>query len=936
MTDNAIPLSERTSADTYPQIEVPLIRTKLHRPPVTEQIVCRKRLHERMDLGLQMPLTVVAAPAGYGKSVLVSHWAEELERPCAWLSLNTSESDIHLFSEYLLAAVRSCFPKACAQSETVVRSPNPIVIATLGACLLNDLDEIDDDFVLVLDDYHRIARGSAVHDLLSFLLEHPPANLTLVITTRHDPPLPMATLRAKNLVTEVRLDDLRFSNPETSEMLEVTTGLTVSDRAKANLERQLEGWAAGLHLVSLAVRNTEDPDAFLESLHGGLPHTQEYLLQEVLNAQSSEVRDCLLKCSIFDRFCPQVFDAACAADSTPETTGLNGKEFVGLLQQSNLFVIPLDTEGEWFRFHQLFQDILKRQLERRAKPADVTASHGRASVWFEDQGLVDEAISHAIAAGDPDRAADIVERHRIEAFDADEWPSVARWLAMLPDEIRRQRPALILCDGWTAYNRLQIDEFPSVIERCRAAASNRDLDDSLQAELEFFEGNLDFWMGDAESSRQKLEASLEKVGDRRGHIEGEIVLTLALARSLAGDRDGAVQYLKQRIHDAPSSAPIYLTKLRGSLTIVHLLEGDLARVLAEAKPLNALTTSNDLRLHIAWADYLEGCAHLHLHQPEPAALHFDRVLEQLHLVDTRAGLDSMSGLVLARQFMGETEAARDSLSALRDFANLLGDPVALSVAESCAARLAVAGGGDLTPHRLWAQGFSEDPSLASFLFWLEVPLITQARVLIGEGSETSLNTADEMLGTFRQQCESWHFTGQTIEIATLQAVAHHKLGRQELAETTLREAVALARPGGWVRPFVEAGPVMAQMLEHLDLESDDGSFVRRVLTAFEPADAAAPTEVLPTRAAEPVAAARREQPVFSGRPALDALTDRELDILELLRERLYNKEIASKLHISTHTVNYHLKHIYQKLDVNSRRQAVRRGLEKGILQHSQS
>ena len=378
MTGSATPQTDRTSADAFRQTEVPLIRTKLHRAQVTDQIVCRRRLHERMDLGLQVPLTVVAAPAGYGKSVLVSHWAEELERPCAWLSLNTSESDLRLFSDYLLAAVKSCFPKACAQSETVVRSPNPIVIQTLGACLLNDLDEIDEDFVLVLDDYHRIERGSAVHDLLSFLLEHPPANLTLVITTRHDPPLPMASMRAKNLVTEIRLDDLRFSNPETGEMLEVTAGMTVSDRAKANLERQLEGWAAGLHLVSLAVRNTEDPDAFLDSLHGGLPHTQEYLLQEVLNAQSSEVRDCLLKCSIFDRFCKQVFDAACAADSTPETTGLNGKEFVGLLQQSNLFVIPLDPEGEWFRFHQLFQDILRKQLERHAEPADITALHGRA------------------------------------------------------------------------------------------------------------------------------------------------------------------------------------------------------------------------------------------------------------------------------------------------------------------------------------------------------------------------------------------------------------------------------------------------------------------------------------------------------------------------------------------------------------------------------
>jgi LuxR family maltose regulon positive regulatory protein len=898
---------------------------------VTDQIVCRRRLHDRLDLGLQTPLTVVAAPAGYGKSVLVSCWAEELERPCAWLSLNTSESDLRVFSDYLLAAVKTCFPKACAQSETVVRSPNPIVIDTLGACLLNDLDEIDEEFVLVLDDYHRIERGSAVHDLLSFLLEHPPANLTLVIATRHDPPFPMASLRANNLVTEIRLDDLRFSNLETSEMLEVTAGIAVTDRAKANLERQFEGWAAGLHLVSLAVRTTNEPDAFLESLHGGLPHTQEYLLQEVLNAQSSEVRDCLLKCSIFDRFCPQVFDAVCTADSTPEAAGINGHEFVGLLQKINLFVIPLDTEGEWFRFHHLFQEILKRQLERHAESGGVSLLHDRASVWFENHGLVDEAILHALAAGDLDRAADIVERYRIEAFDADQWSSVERWLGMLPDELRRLRPGLILCDGWIAYIRLQLDQFSSIIDRCKAAAGDRGLDESHQAELGFFQGSVDYWMGNAKDSCQKIEASLEKAGGRRCFIEGEMELTLALARCLTGDRDGAVRNLEQRIRETEASQSGYLVKLRGALVVVHLLNGDLARALAEAKRFRNVAASSSLQNHVAWAEYFEGCVHLHLLQLDEATLHFNRAADNRYVSDSRAALDAMSGLVLAQRLMGKTDAARDSLSELQEFASGLQDPAALSVVESCAARVSFVGGGDPALHRLWAQGFSEEPSLGSFFVWLEVPLITQARVLIGEGSETSLETAAEFLGALRQQCEAWRFSCQAIEIAALQAVAFEKLGRREEADKTLREAVGLACPGGWVRPFVEAGPVMAEMLERLDLEGAGEIFVRRVLAAFEPADAAAPTELTPPPAAEPVAAARREKPVSSGRPALDALTDRELDILELLQERLYNKEIAAKLHISTHTVNYHLKHIYSKLDVNSRRQAVRRGLEKGVL-----
>ena len=884
-----------------------------------------------MDLGLQTPLTVVAAPAGYGKSVLVSHWVEELERPCAWLSLNTSESDLRVFSDYLLAAVKTCFSKACAQSETVVRSPNPIVIDTLGACLLNDLDEIDEDFVLVLDDYHRIERGSAVQDLMSFLLEHPPPNLTLVITTRHDPPLPMASLRGTNLVTEIRLDDLRFSNPETDEMLAMAAGVTIGDRAKANLARQLEGWAAGLRLVSLAMRNTEDPEAFLEGLRGGLPHTQEYLLQEVLNAQSSEVRDCLLKCSIFDRFSPQGFEAVCLSDRPSEDTGLNGHEFVALLQQSNLFTISLDAEGQWFRFHQLFQEILQRQLERHLDPATVSALHDRASGWFEDQGLIDEAISHGLAAGDLDRAADIVERHRIEDFEADQWPSIERRLAMLPDEIRRQRPELILCEGWIAYIRLQLDRFPSIIERCNAAAGDQVLDDILQAELLFFRGNFDFWMGNGEGSREKIQAALGKVGDRRCFIEGEMELTLALARCLAGDRDGAVRNLEQRIHETHSSQSSYLVKLRGALVLVHLLGGDLARALAETRQFRTVAISSSLRNHMTWADYLEGCVHLHLFQLEEAALHFNRAVENRYVTDTRAALDAMSGLVLVQQLMGETDAARDSLSELRDFANGLGDPAALSVAESCAARLAVVDGGDPTPHRLWAQGFSEDPRLDSFLIWLDVPLITQARVLMSEGSETSLKTAAEMLETLRQQCEAWRFTGQAIEIAVLQAVAHHKLGRRGQAETTLQEAVGLARPGGWIRPFVEAGPVMAEMLEQAAGQSDHRDFIRRVLAAFEPVNVTTATEFPLPLDAEPSAGQRAEPSTPAGRPALDALTDRELDILELLHERLYNKEIATKLHISTHTVNYHLKHIYSKLAVNTRREAVLRAQERGIL-----
>ena len=522
MTGSATPETHRTSAHIRRPTEVPLIRTKLHRPQVTDQIVCRRRLHERMDLGLQTPLTVVAAPAGYGKSVLVSHWAEEVERPCAWFSLNSGERDRRRPSDYLLAGVKSGFPKACAQSETVVRSPNPIVIQTLGACLLNDLDEIDDDFVLVLDDYHRIERGSAVHDLLSFLLEHPPANLTLVIATRHDPPLPMASLRAKNLVTEIRLDDLRFSNPETGEMLEVTAGMTVSDRAKANLERQLEGWAAGLHLVSLAVRNTEDPDAFLDSLHGGLPHAQEYLLQEVLNAQSPELRDCLSRSSIFDRFCAQLFEEVCLSDRPPEDTGLNGHEFMALLQQSHLFTIPLDVEGEWLRYHYLFGELLQRQLHQVLDDEEIKKLHLRARDWFEGRGLIEEAIGHALAGDDPVSAAEIVEQHRHAEVNQDRWYVVSRWLGLLPPAIIEQRPLLLLARAWERFNEWRLLEVPPLLDRARSLVADDTADESLLGELDFHRGYLALWLeGNGESASKHLESARDRLPESYGELVAE-------------------------------------------------------------------------------------------------------------------------------------------------------------------------------------------------------------------------------------------------------------------------------------------------------------------------------------------------------------------------------------------------------------------------------
>ncbi len=620
----------------------------------------------------------------------------------------------------------------------------------------------------------------------------------------------------------------------------------------------------------------------------------------------------------------------CSHDAAADSSPFSGREFVDLLQRSNLFTIPLDAHGQWFRYHNLFQELLQRQLKERASGDEIAQLNLRTSEWFESQGLIAEAIHYALAVGDVPRAADIVERHRHDEFNADRWYVVERWLAMLPAEVKRQRPSLLLADGWVAYCRLQLDRIPLLIEQCESAVGDRPLETSLAAEFAFFRGSLEYWTGHAEESRQLLEEALSKIGDSGGYIESETELALGLARCMAGDTELAVRALEDRVRGHIEQEGVFFAKIIGGLGLIRLVSGDLVNAIPNAKQMRLAAVKNRIRNHEAWSDYFEGCAHLHANELEAASQHFARAAEQRYIFETRAALDALSGLVLSQQLLEEPDKARETAGRLRQFAAELNDPEALAVADSCAARLSVLR-GDSASAESWARSFRGEPDPGAFFMWLETPLITRARVLIAAGTKISLRTAADSLRSLRQHCQEWRFTCQTIEIAVLLALALEKQGKADESMVALREAVELALPGGWVRPFVEAGPVMAGMLQRLDPEGGDRDFIRRVLAACEAGgagDSKMPPPVQPTEPT-PAREARPDSP--ADQPPFDTLTDRELDILELLHQRLYNKEIAAKLCISTHTVNYHLKNVYSKLGVTSRRQAVNRALEMGIL-----
>jgi len=791
-----------------------LLRTKLHRPKVPGDFLCRPRLHEVLNQCLDTPLTLVSAPAGYGKSLLVSHWIESQRAPCAWLSLDGSDSNVEIFVDYLLAAVESAVPDACPQTRRMVQAADPPTRSALVNSFANELEAQGSPLVLVVDDYHRIHGESEVQELLRDLLVHPPRPLHLVILTRRDPPFSLTPLRAKGGLTEVRLQDLQFTAAETQTLLQTVLDLTISDEALANLQREMEGWAVGLRLVSLALRGVEDCNGFLQNLHGGIQYTQRYLLQEVIGGQPSELRNWLLRISILDRFCADLCDAVGALHPGPESAGLSGVEFVQTLQKSNLFTITLDSQGTWFRYHHLFQDLLQAELEKRMEPAEISALNSRASDWFEKQGMVGEAIRYALKARDTSGAAEIFDRHRRAEQDQDQWRNLEKWLAALPAETKAQRPGLLLGQAWVLHDRYQLRGIAPIVERLEALSGQEALDSISLGELRFFEGVLQFWAGNAAFSRKLCEEARAQIPDVHPRIAGLVEIYLALARYLAGQGGEALEALNDRIRDDSFLASALLSRLTLARAFLHTLSGALPRAAQDAESVARIAGQGRMAYMEGWGRYLEGASHFRTNDLEAALPGLTPSFDHRYSMHTRAAIDALVALALAYQAMRRPDAAAKTMARLLAFAGEMQDSQHLAVAGSGQARLALAR-GDTESALRWLRSFDEQPSGPAMFVWLEVPSVTQARVMVATASDESLKLAGKLLATLRDAAEAQHNVCQTIDILTLQSLALDKQGHAEEALSVLERALVLAEPGGWIRPFLEPGPAMAALLQRL-------------------------------------------------------------------------------------------------------------------------
>jgi LuxR family maltose regulon positive regulatory protein len=905
------------SAAAPSEMEPELLATKLHAPPPRPNAVPRPHLIVRLNEGLTRPVTLLSAPPGFGKTTLLSTWLDQLPASTrvAWIALDDGDNDPARFLAYLFAALQIDRPPA-------LRAPRLPDLGEILTPLINHLGESSNPIVLVLDDYHLI-EAAAVHHALSFLIDHQPVSVHLVIASRADPPLPLSRLRARDQLLELRQSDLRFTSDEAARFLAQVVGQPLSETDTAALTTRTEGWIVGLQLAAVSLRGqtAQQISTFVNAFTGSDRFVLDYLGDEVLAHQPPDIQAFLLQTSLLNR----LTGGLCEAVTERRDSGA----LLETLDRANLFIVPLDNERRWYRYHRLFADLLQRQLIQ-TRSAEVKMLHCRASTWCEQHELLIEAIDHALAAEDFDRAAELIEREAEPALMRSEAATLLKWIAALPDRVAQARSALLFYEAWAQL------------------LSGRPLSE--------------------EELQQRAAVTLEQ----NVHLE---LLRTASALS-QGRLPDAIRLAQQASTHLPENAPFLQTIAAWLLSIARLADGDatggkraLEESIAAAKQSGSISTAvlglcrlGDVRIRQAKLREAEALSQQALElalddegQPLPIAceplMTLGDIMRERNEFETarrylQQGIDlarqwrevgaqrGLQSLALLQQAQGDSAGATASMQEAAALARLSAvteiDDLMIAVT---ATQLAIRQ-GDLAAAERWAAArglLGETETLGTHVDqdWVaqhlrKYELIVLARLRVAqERYAEALELLDTWLPHFEQRERAY----SVIMIEIYRALALHGLNRREEALSALEHALTLAEPEGYVRVFLDEGEDLRLLMVDFRFWIEAHilnaagrtrllSYTAQLLNGFAPAIRELPASIQ-----------NRQSQIQN---LVEPLSQRELEILRLIADGLTNQEIADRLVLSLPTVKWHTGNLYGKLGVNSRTQAVARARELGI------
>ncbi len=897
----------------------PLLTTKLYipQPRPGERMVPRPHLIARLDEGLHLgrKLTLISAPAGFGKTTLLAEWAAHGAGRFCWLALDQGENDPARFWAYLIAALKTVQANL-EETISALQPPRSLLPESILTALINEIAVRPGRFILVLDDYHLIAAQS-IHDGLAFLLDHLPSNLHLVIATRADPPLPLARLRGRGQLTELRQADLGFTADQAAAFFNVRAGFELSPADVTTLQARTEGWIAGLQMASLAIQahSTQGRDAaeLVRTFAGSDRYILDYLGEEVLNHQPERIRTFLTQTCILYRLSGPLCDAVVQI--------ADAQAILEYLDRNNLFIVPLDNERRWYRYHRLFADLLQKHLVQ-VEPERVALLHGRAGAWYEQQGQIDEAIPHALAACEFEWAADLIGQAAESTLMRGEVVTVKHWLDALPDWAIRASPTACLYHAWMLLLSGQSIE----IVRARLQDAER-YSDLVPGQIAAMQAIVAAYRFQVSRTLELARRALDQLPEQNGLLRSFVQWILNTYGTLSDPHGDGVEMLAQMARQGLDSGNVMVA----AISMIHWGETLVKQGrLREARQLyeQTLSLAIDVRgqpLPVA-APALVGLGDIYYrwNDLDAAVRHLERGIALLSQWNEVGAMEAYLSLAMVRRAQGNLDGAQAAVDRARELAarfdatNL--DDLAVEI---CQARLWIER-GNLVAARRWAtarnltadRGLAQpedDDALPEYRL-LKYELIVFARLLLVEG-EVAL--ALTVLNTILSMIEHRQRPILLIEIYVLQALAFHAQDRSEQAFAALERALAVAAPENHIRVFLDEGEPLAELIAALvhrrSAEPGVQDFARQLLSAWSgTVECEPPVPQKPQSLVEP-------------------LSERESQVLRLLAAGLSSSEIAERLVVSANTVRTHVKSIYAKLSVHRRLEAVRRAEDLGLV-----